>query len=179
MHKSLVIACSLFVGATALADAPKPADAANPLSQTVSHSYERVKKFLTGAAAEMPADQYGFKATPDVRSFGQLIGHVADSQMTFCGLAKHDTAAKKPDFEKTATTKAALQKALADSFAYCDAVYAATTDATLTQPVDMFGQKLTRFSALDINVAHDNEHYGNIVTYLRLKNLVPPSSEKH
>ena len=176
MHKSLVTAGLLLVGTTALADPPKPADAANPLSQTVTHSYERVKKFLIGAAAEMPADQYGFKPTPDVRSFGQLIGHVADTQMMFCSLAKHDTTAKKPDFEKTATTKAALQKALADGFAYCDAVYASTTDATLTQPVEMFGQKLTRFAALDINVAHDNEHYGNIVTYLRLKKLVPPSS---
>ena len=177
MNKSLISVCLLLAGSTALAD-PKPADGANPISQTVSHSYDRVKKFLTGAAAEMPAEQYNFKPTPDVRSFGQLVAHVADAQMMFCSLAKHDTAGKKPDFEKTATTKAAVQKALADSISYCDAVYASTTDANMTDAVQMFGQKLTRFAALDINVGHDNEHYGNIVTYLRLKNLVPPSSEK-
>jgi uncharacterized damage-inducible protein DinB len=178
MNKTLMTICISLAASTALAD-PKPADTrANPISGTVSHGYDRVKKFVADAAAEMPADQYNIKPTPDVRSFGQLVAHVADTQMMFCGLAKHDAAMKNPDFEKTATTKPAIQKALADSIAYCDAVYAGTNDANMTEPVQMFGQKLTRFAALDINVAHDNEHYGNIVTYLRLKKLVPPSSEK-
>ena len=124
----------------------------------------------------MPADQYGFKPTPDVRSFGQIVGHVAATQWMICGAAKQDPPSKKPSNEKPAT-KAELQKALNEAFAYCDRAYADSTDASLsTQMVELFGKKMPKFSALDINVAHDNEHYGNIVTYLRLKRLTPPSS---
>ena len=96
----------------------------------------------------------------------------------FCGVAKKDTKPPtKGSIEKTMSTKADLKKALGDAFAYCDAVYAASTDATLTsQMIELFGNKMPKFQALDINVAHDNEHYGNIVTYLRLKKLVPPST---
>jgi uncharacterized damage-inducible protein DinB len=151
---------------------------ANPISASLKGNYERVKKFLVAAAEEMPPADYAYKPTPDVRSFGQLIGHVADASYMFCGVAKKE--AKPPvkgSIEKTMSTKAELKKALGDAFAYCDAVYAASTDATLTATqIEMFGNKMPKFQALDINVAHDNEHYGNIVTYLRLKKLVPPST---
>lgn len=155
-----------------------PADNANPISRSLVFGYERVKKNITAAAEKMPADQYNYRPTPDVRSFGQLIGHLADSSIMFCGVAKKQTGGKKPDFEKTATTKAALQKALAEGFAACDELYAKGTDAELLQPVELFGQKMIRFTPLDINIGHDNEHYGNIVTYMRMVKLVPPSSEK-
>ena len=164
---------------------PKPADTAgtaNPISASLKGNYERVKKFIVSAAEEMPPADYAFKPTPDVRSFGQLIGHVADASYMFCGVAKKDAkppAAAKGSIEKTATTKADLKKALGEAFAYCDAAYAASTDAMLTTPIELFGNKMPRFQALDINIAHDNEHYGNIVTYLRLKKLVPPSSGPH
>ena len=158
---------------------PKPSagDIANPISSSLKGNYERVKKFIVGAAEEMPPADYAFKPTPEVRSFGQLIGHIADASYMFCGAAKKETKSPaKASAEKTATTKAELKKALADAFAYCDAVYAASTDATLSAPIELFGNKMIKFQALDINVAHDNEHYGNIVTYLRIKKLVPPSS---
>ena len=152
-------------------------DPANPLSSSMKMGYDRVKGFITAAAEEMPPAEYAFKPSPDVRSFGQLIGHVADASYMFCGAAKKE--AKPPvaaSIEKTVTTKDALKKALADAFAYCDAVYAASTDAALSTPIDLFKMKMIKFNALDVNVAHDNEHYGNIVTYLRIKKLVPPSS---
>jgi uncharacterized damage-inducible protein DinB len=159
---------------------PKPPamDPQNPISSSLKGGYERVKKFIIDAAKEMPPADYAFKPTPDVRSFGQLIGHVADASYMFCGAAKKETKAPaRASAEKTATTKEALQKALADAFAYCDAVYADSKDAALSSPISLFGNdKMLKFQALDINVAHDNEHYGNIVTYLRLKKLVPPSS---
>jgi uncharacterized damage-inducible protein DinB len=151
-------------------------DTGNPISQSMKIGYERTKKFIIGAADLMPTADYAFKPTPEVRSFGQLLGHVADASYMFCSAAKGSPSPKKESVEKTATTKDALKKALTEAFAYCDAVYAASTDATLTQPIDLFGQKMVKFTALDINLAHDNEHYGNIVTYLRLKKLTPPSS---
>jgi uncharacterized damage-inducible protein DinB len=153
-------------------------DSGNALSQSMKIGYERTKKFIVGAAELMPPADYAFKPTPEVRSFGELIGHVADASYMFCSAAKGGPSPKKESIEKTVSSKDALKKALADAFAYCDAVYAASTDAALTQPVDLFGKKLPKFTALDVNVAHDNEHYGNIVTYLRLKKLVPPSSAK-
>jgi uncharacterized damage-inducible protein DinB len=177
-----VAVIALLAAPSARAQQPKPgADAntmANPISASLKFNYERVKKFISAAADEMPPADYAYKPTPEVRSFGQLIGHLADAQYMFCSAAKKDTAVKKASIEKTVTDKTALKKSLADAFAYCDAVYAASTDAALKEPVQLFGQNMPKFSALDINVAHDNEHYGNIVTYLRLKKLVPPSSKE-
>ena len=138
--------------------------------------FEFVKTNVTKAAEKMPEENYAFKPTPDVRTYGQLIGHVADAQYMFCSAAEKKPSPKKESIEKTATTKDALKKALADAFAYCDPIYAASTDAALTTPVDLFGGKMNKFAALNINIAHDNEHYGNIVTYLRMKKLTPPSS---
>jgi uncharacterized damage-inducible protein DinB len=178
--RTIAVAVTLLAAPLCLAQ-PKPNDAAaaaNPISTSLDRGYERVKKFVLGAAEEMPADQYSFKPTPEVRSFGQILGHVADASYMFCGTAKKEPKSNRPSAEKSATTKADLKKALTEAFAYCDAVYAASTDATLTQPIDLFGGKMPKFSALDINVAHDNEHYGNLVTYLRLKKLVPPSSKE-
>jgi uncharacterized damage-inducible protein DinB len=151
------------------------ADEANPLSATLKATYERVRKNIEGAADEMPPADYAFKPTPEVRSFGQLVGHVADASWMFCSTAKHEKVAPK-NVEKTATTKDALKKALAEAFAYCDGVYAAQKDAKLTEAAELPFMKTSTFGALHINVAHDNEHYGNMVTYLRLKKLVPPSS---
>jgi hypothetical protein len=124
----------------------------------------------------MPPENYAFKPTPEVRSFGQILGHVADASYMFCGAAKKEPPAKKESAEKT-PTKPEIAKALKDAFAFCDKVYAESTDATLgTTMVPLFGSTLPKFTALDVNVAHYNEHYGNLVTYLRLKKLTPPSS---
>lgn len=169
----------VLVAAPAFAQPKPPAmDPANPITSSLKGNYERVKKFVLGAADEMPAADYAFKPSPDVRSFGELVGHVADASYNFCSAAKKEKSPSKAKIEKTVTTKDALKKALADAFAYCDAVYASTTDATLSSPISLFGNdKMLKFQALDINVSHDNEHYGNMVTYLRIKKIVPPSSK--
>jgi uncharacterized damage-inducible protein DinB len=182
----LTLTLVLAVGPMALAQGkppaaaakPDPAAVANPISFTMGKSYDRVKKMLLATAELMPAENYAFKPTPEVRSFGQILGHVTDSAMFFCGTAKKEPPAKKDkDSAEKLTTKADVEKALKDAFAYCDKVYADSTDATLgTVMVPMFGTQLPKFAALDINVAHMNEHYGNLVTYLRLKKLTPPSS---
>jgi uncharacterized damage-inducible protein DinB len=155
----------------------KPAEAhANFITESVTRGFDRIKKFLVSAAELMPPADYAFKPSPDVRSFGQIVAHVADASYMFCSKAKGEASPSKASVEKTMTNKADIVKALGAAFAFCDSVYAGTTDAMLSQPVELFGNKLSRFAALDINVAHDNEHYGNLVTYLRMKKLVPPSS---
>jgi len=182
--RSLSLAAALVVLApctSALAQAPAAAAPAagnaNPFATSLKIGFERTKKLLLASAEEMPTAEYAFKPTPEVRSFGQLIGHVADASYMFCSAAR-GTPAPKKEIEKTVTTKDGLKKALAEALAYCDGVYGSATDAMLTQPLELFGQKMIKFSALQINLTHDMEHYGNMVTYLRLKKLTPPSSQK-
>jgi uncharacterized damage-inducible protein DinB len=147
----------------------------NPLSNGTKTLYGMVKGNLIKAAEKMPEENYSFKPTPEVRSFGQIVGHVADAQIMFCSAAKGEQ--KSPDAEKTKKSKADLVGALKDAVAYCDAVYNAMNDSAAQEKVKFFGREWPKLTILEFNVAHDNEHYGNIVTYMRLKSLVPPSSE--
>jgi len=149
----------------------------NPLSAGNKYLYTMIKTNIVKAAQKMPEENYSFKPTPEVRSFGQIIGHVADAQYLFCSAVKGEK--KSPDNEKTKTSKADLVAALQEAFAYCDGVYNAMTDAAAPNLLKFFGQDATKLGVLSFNVAHDNEHYGNIVTYMRLKSLVPPSSESN
>jgi uncharacterized damage-inducible protein DinB len=112
-----------------------------------------------------------------VRSLGGLLGHIADGSVLLCGIANGDKPAPNPVHEKK-TTRAELVAALKESFALCDKVFAATTDANGTTPVEMFGQKQSRLGVLAFNNSHTWEHYGNLVTYMRLKSIVPPSSDR-
>src|SRR5215469_11033497 len=147
----------------------------NPLSNDTKGLYTMAKNNLIKAAQKMPEENYSFKPTPEVRSFGQIIGHVADAQYEFCAPVKGEK--KASDVEKTVTSKAELVAALQTAFSYCDEVYNSMTDAHAADKIKFFGRDFTKLATLEFNVAHDNEHYGNIVTYMRLKGLVPPSSE--
>jgi uncharacterized damage-inducible protein DinB len=150
----------------------------DPLTKTSKGFYSIVIGNIVKAAEEMPEANYSYKPTPEVRTFAQLIGHVADAQYSFCGKVSGDTS-KRPSMEETKTAKADLIQGLKDSVAYCQAVYAGLTDAKgSSEMVKFYGTSMPKLSILEINVAHADEHYGNIVTYLRLKGLVPPSSQK-
>ena len=152
----------------------------NPLQAGAQRTYGIVKGYITRAAEKMPEEHYAFKPTKDVRSFGQLVAHVADANYGFCAAVageKPPSGGFESPIEKGTTTKADLQKALAAAFAYCDKVYAAATDNTATGLVKGFWGEMPKLSVLDFNTAHNFEHYGNIVTYMRLKDIVPPSSE--
>ncbi|MEO8025392.1 MAG: DinB family protein [Bryobacteraceae bacterium] len=139
-------------------------------------TYTMAKNNVLKAAAKMPEENFAFKPSDDVRSFGQIVGHLADAQYLFCSAVKGEKA-PKGDVEKTATTKAALNTELKAAFDYCDAVYASATDDSLMKPIKFFGRDSTGIATLDFNTAHTFEHYGNIVTYMRIKGIVPPSSE--
>ena len=173
--RSLLISL-LSAGAVALAQdnkpAPAAASAANPLS-----AHSKVMYFLKAKAAEkMPEENYGFKPTESVRSFGQVLGHVADSQYAFCSkvLGEKNPA---PNVEQTKSSKADLIAALKDAFAYCDRAHAGMTDASGAEMIKVMGRDTPKLGALNINNTHTVEHYGNLVTYLRMKNIVPPSSD--
>lgn len=152
-------------------------NAQNPLSSDLKNSYNGVKNTITKAADEMSEADYSFKATPAERTYGAIVGHIADVQMALCGNANGEQ--KMGDAEKTKTTKADLVAALKASFDYCDGVYDSMTDADAAKMVTMFGpRKATKLAVLNFNITHDNEMYGQMVVYLRLKGLVPPSSQR-
>ena len=148
----------------------------NPIAAGQKMLFSMIKNNIIRSAEKMPEENYAFKPTPEVRSFGQLIAHVADSQYMFCSpvLGKPNPA---PGIEKSKTTKADLVQAVKDAFAFCDPAYDGLTDAQAGSLVKFFGGDQAKATVLAFNTAHDNEHYGNIVTYLRMKGLVPPSSE--
>jgi uncharacterized damage-inducible protein DinB len=174
----MLLLCLVVPAAVTLAQ-EKPAAPAqeNPLSTWNKMAYGRVKDILLRSAQKMPEENYSFKPTDTVRSYGQIIGHVADAQYLFCSIALGE---KNPalDIEHTKTSKADLIAALNTAFAYCDKAYDGMTDASAVQMVKLFGNDAPRLGALTVNNMHNLEHYGNLATYMRLKNLVPPSSEQ-
>jgi len=131
---------------------------------------------IVKAAEKMPEEEYSFRPAPTVRSYGQLIGHIIDAHYLFCGPLSAESKSP-PDAEKKLTSKADLVKTLKESVGYCNAAIERLTDAQAAETVKFFGRDKARLSVLYMNIAHDNEHYGNLVTYLRIKGLVPPSSE--
>ena len=149
---------------------------ANPINASEKGFYSFVSSAVIGAAQKMPEENYSFKPTPEVRTFGQLVGHVADASYMFCSQAIGEANPAK-DIEKTKTSKADLVAALKDGVAYCTKAFDSMTDAKGSQMVNLFNFDLARLTVFSINSAHTDEHYGNMVTYLRLKGIVPPTSE--
>lgn len=141
----------------------------------VRTAWNAVSTNLIGAAVKMPSGNYDFHPTPDTRSFAELIGHVADTQAVFCGALL--PGAKAPAGAAKLTNKDELVRALEQSTALCTAALDRTTDSDSLQTVKFFGRERMKLALLWANVAHDNEHYGNVVTYLRLKGVIPPSSD--
>jgi uncharacterized damage-inducible protein DinB len=157
--------------------APAPPTPANPISTSQNKMYTMLSGVVIAAAEKMPEENYSFKPTPDVRSFGQLVGHLADAQYFFCSSVTGET---KPagSAEKSKTSKAELVAALKDAVAYCSKTYAGMTDAKGSEMTKMMNMDFAKLTVLSANTAHDYEHYGNMVTYMRLKGIVPPTSEK-
>ena len=151
----------------------------------VRNLYMGVKNNIVRSGEKMPEEFYGLRpgSQEEVRTFGQHLAHVANYNYLWCSQARGE---KNPNagtnLEKTLTSKADIMKALNESYAYCDAAYNALTDASGAEIIDITqesGRQVhqTRMGLLMLNVAHNNELYGNIVTTLRIKNIVPPSSE--
>jgi uncharacterized damage-inducible protein DinB len=171
---SLTTATFAQSGAQNSSEKPKNQD--NPLSAFNKVVYGGVKNVLLRTADKVPEENYKFKPTDAVRSFGQIVGHVADAQYIFCSIVLGEKN-PAPKIEQTRTSKADLVAALKDAFTYCDKAYDGMTDVSATQMVTLFGSGTPKLGVLTANNMHTWEHYGNLVTYMRMKNIVPPTSE--
>ena len=172
----VILASALSASALSAQTASMPAPAApgNPLIAEAKAAYTQIKNNLTAMAAKMPPEDYDFKPNPDIRTFGALIAHIADTQTRTCsalaGERKTGDAASK-------TAKADLVAALQASFNECDAAWNGATDANAFQMAGGGRMQRSRLGTLIGNTVHDNEEYGYGAVYMRLKGIVPPSTE--
>ncbi len=176
MKKTSMICCAALFAASTPFTALAQEATSNPLTAGEKGFYSMVSKNVIAAAEKMPEENYSFKPTPDVRSFGEIVGHLAGAQHMFCSNISGEKGSMSED-AKGKTSKADLVQALKDSVAYCDKAYGGLTDAQATQIVNLMGHSVAKLTVMSVNTAHVDEHYGNMVTYLRLKGIVPPSSE--
>jgi uncharacterized damage-inducible protein DinB len=174
MKRLLLLLIAVVVAAPALAQETIPAPAAG-MVKTMQSNINYVQDLIIRSAEQMPEADYAFKPTPEVRSFGQLIAHVADANYFICSTVLGE-ANPSPGVEKSKTSKADLAAALKGSYEYCSKAYS-ISDADAGTLIKLIGREQTRLNALFIDYGHNWEHYGNIVTYLRLKGQVPPSSQ--
>jgi uncharacterized damage-inducible protein DinB len=165
--------------AVALQGKPPAATAAptdNTLSEHTRVAYRYVKSVLLRSAEIMPEESYTYRPTEKVRTFGQIVGHVADAQYIFCSAVLGEKN-PLPKVEQTRSSKADLIAALKAAGTYCDKAYDGMTDASATGMVTLRMGDMPKLFALTANNLHSIEHYGNLITYLRMKDLVPPSSD--
>jgi len=175
-----VVPVVALIAAVAIAQ-PPPAGQKIGIATSLQRGYAGLKMNLTQAAEKMPESGYSFKpgTTPEARTFAQVIAHIAQSQLGQCSAMKGvPNPMQGKNLEQELKTKAEVTKALADSFAQCDDVFAQTTDENATQFVKAGPNELTRAAALFGLIAHGNEIYGTSAVYLRSKDIVPPSTER-
>ena len=152
------------------------AQSASPLTANAKIQFGALSGFVVRSAEKVPEELYSFRATPEVRSMAELFGHVADAMFAMCSTAA-GTKPPRTGIEKVVTSKPALIAALKEGVSYCNSVYDSMTDQKGLETVPFYFGPTPRVSVLYFVVTHTYEHYGNLVTYMRLKNIVPPSSE--
>ncbi len=155
----------------------------NPMSTWLRDAYMRNRTTILRTAEKMPEEYYGLRpgSQENVRTFGQQVGHLANFNFLWCSQAKGEKNPNSQNLEKLAT-KAELIKAVTDAFNYCDPVYSSLTDASGAQMVDITQEngrqtRNLRLGLLTLNYGHNNEIYGSMVIFLRMKDIVPPASE--
>ena len=165
--------CLLLVLLTTCAYA-QTAQTADPLSVGLKGGYTTIKNNLIKSAEKMPEEHYSFKPNADMQSFAQRLAHIADANLRTCasigGEQKSVGAAAK-------TSKNDIVAALKESFAYCDTVFDSMKDADAAKMVNTGRAQAPKLQALWGMVVHDNTIYGSLAVYMRLKGIIPPSSE--
>ena len=155
-----------------------PTGPAGPISAGAHWGYAQIARNLTEGAERMAEADYGYRPVDGVRTFGELVGHVANAQYLFCSAVKDEPNPNRGQNAEKAGTKIEVVAALKKAIAYCDEVYASMTDDKANRIVKLFGMEMSAVTALYGNVAHSFQHYGNMTTYLRMKGIVPPSTDR-
>jgi hypothetical protein len=145
----------------------------NPTMTEMKAAYNTIKTNLMKTAEKVSEEDYKFRAAPDVRSIGELLEHIASAHIGYCGRLSQNP--KAPDFG--AHSKADITNALKASFDVCDAGWDALNESNASEMTGQGGRALSKYGAMMRALIHDNEEYGYLSVYLRLKGIVPPSSD--
>ncbi len=164
----------LIMALSVLAAAPAAAQTTSPIIPEMRQFYEIRKGDLTKAVDRMPADAYDFKPTPEIRTFAQLVGHIIDAQIGFCSSVRGEPRRLNAG---AMTAKADLVAALKASFDECDKAFETMTDASAKEMLKAGTGQRSKLGTLLYATLHDNEEYGYLAMYLRMKGLVPPSTD--
>jgi uncharacterized damage-inducible protein DinB len=146
----------------------------NPLAAVYANTYKTISTNITKSIDKMPADKFGFKSVDGTMAFSEFVGHLADANAMYCSAV---TGAPKVPSVRKETSKEVLAKAWAAAVAECTKAYTTATDKSLATMIKMGQREVPAAQPLLGNLVHTNEHYGNLVTLLRMNGLVPPSSE--
>ena len=149
---------------------PNPIAAPNPLTRTLSIFRINMQDKIMKSADKMPESKYSYRPTKEVRSFAEILIHVADISYILCSNVKGEAT---PGSAAAKGSKAEIKAYLKGSFDYCDGVYSGFTDVHLNDPANFFGVKTNKMFILTQVGNHDALHYGNLVTYLRINGLEP------
>ena len=171
MRSSVLVVMSLLVAAPAAAQDHKEGSGFGDIKPLQG----QFMGWVIAAAEQMPEADYTYKPTPAVRSFGELAGHVANANFAFCAAAKSEASPAKADYEKV-KSKSEVVAGLRAAVAYCETAFA-MPHGKEHEPTSVFGMKGSRLWVLTFNISHNAEHYGNMVTYMRMKGMTPPSSQ--
>ena len=167
----------LLVALATLAALPGAASAqSGPLVGSLAGLHGTTSQHLVATAEMVSEELYDFRPTPEVRTLGGILAHVATAQYLFCAAAAGEDSPNTENLEETLSGKAEIVAALQEAFAYCEGVYAEMSDEAASETVSFFGQEMARAGVLSFNTAHNYEHYGNLVTYMRINGITPPSS---
>lgn len=177
---TLLMTASMSAAQTS--DSGIPSGLSPSMATSLNNMHMAIRRNLIESAEAMPAGDYSFKPTPQIRSCAELLAHVAMANYYMCSMARSEAMPVMENYERTITDKAAMVKALGAALAYCDGVFKETTDANVNQAVKVAGPgggaQTTRGQVLMFSTTHNNEHYGNVILYLRLKGIVPPSTAR-
>ena len=171
MNRIVVCSCAIVLASAA------PALAQKAVADALARSAAGTFRNLVESAEKMPEADYSFQATKETRTFGAFVGHTINAAFNNCSRAKGEPNPNKEDLEKV-TAKAQLVAAAKAVQAYCDAVYAAQTDASLAEMVQAGQQQVPRAQLLIGVVSHNMNEYGQKVILMRLKGVVPPTTER-
>jgi uncharacterized damage-inducible protein DinB len=175
---TVIASSSSYAQATAPAKPRPPV----PFASYLQSQYATIKRVTIATAEKMPVEHYAFRPVPEVRTFAQILGHVVETNYFFCNAVKGGANPAAGRKLEAIADKAEMVQVVKEGFAYCDGEFAKLTDQNLTEMLTM-GQPANTWQAARANqltfvLTHSNEHYGNLVTYMRMKGIVPPSSER-
>ncbi|MBB5058880.1 putative damage-inducible protein DinB [Granulicella aggregans] len=180
LSRCVVVTAIVGVNSLLVAQAPgKPVSTVpvTPFSD-VQRGYAALKGNILKSADRMPAENYSYRPTPEVRTYARVVNHITEAQWHSCGAINGTAAEAQPKVSEETADKATIVAALNASFAECDKAFASLTEANLLQMIPSGPSTRSRIGLAWGTVSHDNEQYATLALYLRLKGLVPPSSEK-